>query len=252
MPVKRELWKEPLKKNHPFGWHCPTCKGGYLDLKPDSLHYSLTSDSVKDSAHEAWEPDWDRYRFTMLLVCNNRHCRESVVVSGDRTIEVFQTSWDSWDNIESLYPSYVSPSPMLIPIAEDFPEPVSAELRLSFVASWSDFSSAGNHIRSAVERLLDHLDVPKSIPAKNGGSDRRSLNQRIKDLEAHDEKLFSYLNAVKWIGNQASHTDELTRDDIFDALDIIDSSLEYLFSKDGERVQELVKAINRAKGTAKK
>ena len=141
---------------------------------------------------------------------------------------------------------------MLIPIAENFPEPVSAELRLSFVASWSDFSSAGNHIRSAVERLLDQLDVPMSILAKKGESVRPSLGQRIKDLEAHDEKLFSYLKAVKWIGNQASHTDELTRDDIFDALDIIDSSLEYLFSKDGERVQELVKAINRARGTAKK
>ncbi|WP_097067501.1 MULTISPECIES: DUF4145 domain-containing protein [Nitrosomonadaceae] len=48
------------------------------------------------------------------------------------------------------------------------------------------------------------------------------MGQRINDSNTHDGKLFSYLNAVKWIGNQASHTDELTRDDIFDALDIID------------------------------
>lgn len=252
MPVKRELWKEPLKKNHPTGWHCPTCKGGYLDQKPDSLHYSLTSLSLEARDHEAWEPDWDRYRFTMLLICNNRFCREPVAVSGDRTLEVFQTSWNDWENIESLCPSHVSPSPLFIPIAENYPEPVSAELRLSFVAAWSDFSAAGNHIRSAVERLLDHLEVPNSMPGKNGESVYLSLGQRIQDSKTHDEKLFTYLNAVKWIGNQASHTDALTRDDIFDALDIIESSLEYLFSKDGERVRKLVETINKSKGAAKK
>lgn len=252
MPVKRELWKEPLKKNHPSGWHCPTCKGGYLEQKKESFYKSETSESRRAHDHEAWDQEWSSFRFTMLLSCNNRLCYEPVVVTGESKIEVFQTGSDSYEVIDYLYPTHVNPSPLLIPLAENYPEEVCKELLLAFVASWGDFSSAGNHIRTAVERLLDHLGVAKDKSGKDGKPERLFLGARIYILEAHDKKPFSYLKAVKWIGNQASHTDELMRDDIFDALDIIDAILNYLFSKDGKRVQELVEAINKTKGAARK
>jgi hypothetical protein len=200
--------------------------------------------------HEAWEPEWDRYRFTMLLVCNNRLCREAVVVTGESRIELFQTDWASHEQIDYLYPTHVSPSPLLIPIAENYPEEVSAELRLSFVASWSDCASAGNHIRTAVERLLDHLGVAKDKQGRKANPVRLTLGERIEKLEA-DEKAFSHLTAVRWIGNQAAHTADLTRNNIFDALDILDSILEHLFNDHGRRVKELVAAVNRQQGAVK-
>lgn len=248
MPVKRNLLKEPLKRNEPLGWHCPTCDGGYLGQKRESFYKWETSESRQAHDHEAWDPEWDRFRFIMLLSCNNPICREPVIVTGESRREIIQTSWNNYEENEYLYPRHVSPSPLLIPIAENYPEQVSAELRLSFVASWSDFSSAGNHIKTAVERRLDHLGVAKDKPGKEGEPPvRLTLGQRIKKLEA-DEKAFSHLTAIRWIGNQASHTAELTRDNIFDALDIVDSILEHLFNDHGKRVKELVEAINKAKG----
>ena len=70
------------------------------------------------------------------------------------------------------------------------------------------------------------------------------VGQRINTLEA-DEKAFSFLRAIRWIGNQGSHT-ELTRDNIFEALDIVDSVLEHLFNDHGKRVKERVEATNKA------
>ncbi len=186
-------------------WHCPACAGGYLKQKGDSLHFWETRESREARSHEAWEPEWDRYRFTMLLVCNNEHCREPVAVIGERRVEVFQTSFDGdYEEVEYFHPTYVSPSPTLIIIAEDYPESIVAELRLCFASSWADFSSAGNHIRTAVERLLDHLEEPKF---KENGK-RLTLHDRIKGLESRDKELSDSLLAIKWLGNQASHPDE--------------------------------------------
>jgi hypothetical protein len=245
MPVKRNLLKEPLKRDEPLGWHCPTCDGGYLEQKRESFYKWETSESRQANDHDEWEPEWNRYRFTMLLSCNNPLCHEPVVVTGESRIEIFQTAWDSHEAIDYLYPTHVSPSPLLIPIAENYPEEVSAELRLSFVASWSDFSSAGNHIRTAVERLLDHLGVAKESLGKDGWPFRLSLDARISKTP---KEISSHLRAIKWIGNQASHSAELTRNDIFNALDIIDTILEHLFNDHGKQVKELVEAINKARG----
>ena len=253
MPVKRTLWKEPLSKNYVPSWHCPVCAGGYLKQKPDSLHFWETSDSRKSHEHEAWDPEWIVYRFSALLVCNNERCQEPVAVTGLGKVDLVQTSDDGdSDYIEFFYPAHVSPAPAFIVISNDYPEEVIAELNHSFVASWSDFSSAGNHIRAAVERLLDHLKEPKTRLGQAGKRERLSLHTRIVGLARRDKDLSDSLLAVKWLGNAGSHTNELTQVDIFDALDILDVILDDLFVRHRARVKKLVTTSNKNKGPAKK
>ena len=190
----------------------------------------------------------------MLLICTNERCREPVPVIGTREVEILQTSFNDFKEIEYFYPKHVNPSPPLIAISDSYPGPVVEELRLSFVASWSDFSSAGNHIRSAVERLLDNLREPKNKPKlnKHGKRERQSLHARILGLASRDKELSESLLAVKWIGNEGSHSDQLMRDNIFDALDILNVILDDLFVRNRSRVKKLITAINRKKGPAKK
>lgn len=253
MPVKRELWKEPLSKSYVPNWHCPLCAGGYLKQKPDSLHFWETGESRKAHEHEAWDPEWIDYRFSVLLVCNNERCQEPVAVTGNGKVDLVQTSNEGdAEYIEFFYPKYVSPAPPLIAVSPDYPEEVASELSRSFIAAWSDFSSAGNHIRAAVERLLDHLKEPKTKLGKAGKRERLSLHTRIGSLSHRDKDLSDSLLAVKWLGNAGSHTDELTQDDIFDALDILDVILDDLFVRHRARVKKLVTAINKNKGPAKK
>lgn len=253
MPVKRELWKESITKAYVPSWHCPACDGGYLRQKPGSLHFEETSESVKAREDEAWDPDWIEYRFSCLLMCNNERCKEPVVVAGQGRIEMVQTSAEGDSAyVEFFYPEYMSPSPPLVPIPKEYPDAVVSELKKAFVAAWGDFPSAGNHIRSAVERLLDYLKEPKSKLGRSGKRERLPLHTRIVNIASRDKQLSESLLAVKWLGNVGSHSDDLTREDIFDALDIVDVILDDLFVRHRARIKKLVTAINKNKGPSKK
>lgn len=253
MPVNRAIWKEQLTKTYVPNWHCPACAGGYLKHKPEALHFWETRDSRELHKHEAFDHEWVDYKFSTLLICNNDRCQEPVVVSGTGKVDLVQTS-DQGDSeyVEFFYPTYVNPSPALIPLSAKYPAEVTSELKRSFVSSWFDFSAAGNHIRAAVERLLDHLKEPKTKIGNTGKRERLSLHVRISGLARRDKDLSEALLAVKWLGNAGSHTDELTQGDVFDALDILESVLDDLFVRHSARLKKLVADINKKKGPAKK
>jgi hypothetical protein len=99
-----------------------------------------------------------------------------------------------------------------------------------------------------VERLLDFIKEPKSKVSKGGKRDRLPLHARIVNVASRDKALSESLLAVKWLGNAGSHSEELSRDDIFDALDILDIVLDDLFVRHRTRVKKLVAAINKNKG----
>jgi hypothetical protein len=253
MPVKRPLWKEPLTQKYVPNWHCPTCAGGYLKQKPASLQFAETSLSQRAHEHEDWDPDWIDYRFSVLLVCNNEKCRELVTVVGTGKVDLVQTSDDGdTDYVEFFYPEHVSPAPNLIELPDSCPNEVKGELKQTFIACWGDLAAAGNHIRASVERLLDHLKEPKTKVGKGGKRERLSLHMRITGLARRDKDLSDSLLAVKWLGNVGSHTDELTQDDVFDALDILEVILNDLFVRHRAKVKKLVAEINKKKGPAAK
>lgn len=163
MPVKRELWREPLAKNYTPSWHCPSCSGGYLNIVPDSLQYIETHESKKAHDHPAWDPDWIVFRFSALLKCQNNNCEEAVSVAGKGRVEMVQTSHSGdLDYIEFFYPEFVSPSPDLFQIPDECPDEILSEIQQAFIAVWCDYASAATRIRASIERLLDHLKEPKT------------------------------------------------------------------------------------------
>lgn len=252
MPVNRKLWKEPLTNNYVPNWHCSACAGGYLKHKPGSLHFLETSESRKAHHHEAWDQDWIEYRFSALLVCNNEHCQGPVAVAGCGRVEMVQTSHNGdVQCMEFFYPQHMSPSPPIIAVSMEYPEPIVYELQKAFIASWGDFPLAGNQIRSAVERLLDFLKEPETKLSKPGKREPLTLHTRIASLATRDKELSESLLAVKWLGNVGSHSDELSREDIFDAFDILDLILSDLFVSHRARVKKLVSSINENKGPAR-
>ena len=253
MPVERESVEKSTDQNLRAELALSSMHWRLFKQKPGSFHFGETSESRKAHDDPSWDPDWIEYRFSVLLVCNNDRCQEPVSVAGNGKVHQVQTSskGDS-EYIEFFYPKHVSPAPPLIAMSNDYPQAVTSELRRAFIASWDDFSSAGNHLRSAVERLLDHLKEPKTTMGKLGKREHLFLHSRIVGLARRDKGLSDSLLAVKWLGNAGSHADELTRNDIFDALDILDIILDDLFVRHRSRVKKLVAAINKNKGSAKK
>lgn len=174
-------------------------------------------------------------------------------LQGAGEVRELQTSYDGdSEYVEFYHPEYVNPSPPIIPIPGDCPTKVADELKKAFLASWCDFPAAANHIRSTVERLLDFLKEPKTKLNSKGKREHIKLHDRIKNLALRDNDLSESLLAVKWLGNVGSHSDEISRDDVFDAFDILELIFDDLFVKHRERVKRLITTINIKKGPAKK
>ena len=54
------------------------------------------------------------------------------------------------------------------------------------------------------------------------------------------------LASAKWIGNAGSHR-ELTREDVFDGLDLVEQALRELYSTDTTVVRRIARTINKSK-----
>ena len=55
------------------------------------------------------------------------------------------------------------------------------------------------------------------------------LEKRIQSFEAIDHENAGRVSALRWIGNFGSHPESLTKDDVFDAYDILEVLLESLY-----------------------
>ena len=75
------------------------------------------------------------------------------------------------------------------------------------------------------------------------------MNERIKVYEERDSDNAERITALKWIGNCGSHPeDDLNKDDLFDAYDIVAVLLKDLCVGHNRNVRNIVAQINAAKG----
>lgn len=249
MPVDRELYTQSIKKDGAPNWPCPRCSGGHLRLETESLTRSWTADTQEASDHEAFEASWVEQRFVAMLKCDNVKCKEPVVLAGTGRVE----EWPDEHLTEMFYedvftPAYVFPSPRLIALPPNAPSAVVEELNQAFTASWSDFASAGNRIRAAAECLMDALRIPKTTVNAKGKKEPLKLHSRIDKTKAKYPTTHQSLLAVKWLGNAGSHSTVLTRDAVFDALDIFEAVLHELYSTHPSAIKKLVAQVNARKG----
>lgn len=208
------------------------------------------------AASEIQDEEWfdasiDERRFVAMVECDNVRCQETASVAGKGWV-------DEWvDRGERYYrniflPDFVRPSPRLIVIPSQCPPEIRTELDYAFVASWGDFAGAANHIRTATERLLDSLKIPKQVINAKRKRTPIVLHNRIQKLEKTHPVVHDYLMAIKLLGNAGSHTDTLTRDDVFDALDIFESVLDTVYSRHAATLRRLVKKVIARRGPVRK
>lgn len=96
------------------------------------------------------------------------------------------------------------------------------------------------------------LKEAKTALTTKGTRVRLPLHQRIVNLGKRNKSLSDALLAVKWLGNVGSHSDDLTKDDLFDALDILETVLDDVFVRHRQAIRKLITAINKKKGPPKK
>lgn len=254
MAINRQLWTKHFIKNKLPAWTCSKCNVGLLEIQNNTLNAEETGDSRLARDHEAWDPEWIQYRFVALLKCNNKHCQDCVTVTGRGEVkEVFYSNYGHYEQeyLDIFYPEYFSPAPQIFSIPENTPENIKKEILHSFSVFLSDANAAGNRVRTCVELILNQQKIIKTKSTKKG-REKLTLHMRIKEFESKHKELGENLLAIKWLGNDASHSTGLKVDDIFDAYEILHHVLNEIYDNRSKRIKKLTEQINRKKGKLSK
>ena len=242
MPVDKRHWGEAISAFH---WLCGRCQSGHIRRNPNAWFEEATADTLRARDHDAWEPDWDRLRFIGLFRCDNPACLDPVSVCGVLHNEHFQVGPTEYDVTTTYWVSSISPAPIPFPIGDAIPEDVAVRLRSAAGLLWSDHDAAANKIRQAVEAMLDERRV-KKFP-RTGPRVSIALHRRIQDFAAINPSAADHLLAIKWIGNAGSHVGGLSREDVLDALDLMEVALEEIYIGHRRAILKKAKKINTTK-----
>lgn len=252
MPVDRKTYKVPFSKDNPSQWTCPSCNKGILNGKKGSFVFNELKESIKARQKNWTVPEDTQYTYSCQFICTNPTCGETVVNVGIGSVDVEPTynsngEPDKWDYYEYFEPKYFIPHLNIFEIAKSTPEEIRDSINESFKLFFANPSSSSNHLRIALEQLLDYLKIKKNKVNK-GKRIPLSLHARILLLPEKLKDFKEYFFAIKWLGNSGSHNHTVTIDDVMDAYEIFELTLDELFDKKTEAVKKLTRKINKRKG----
>lgn len=211
-------------------------------MVPKSLAAYETVESKRARGEEGWDPDWITVVFAAWLKCTDARCGQEVAISGRGGPEGFFDPEEGMSWQDEYRPLMAIPMPDMIELPIRCPTAVADELRACFRAFWSDPSSSANHLRSALERLLDDIGVKKQTRSK-GKTMTLSLHQRIAEFQKGEPVLGGHLLAIKLLGNTGSHGSGVDQADVLDALEIVEHSLAEIVTQRSKRIASLAKRL---------
>lgn len=244
----------------PDSWpvlECPLCHLGILDVEK-KIDDGKSVPKIRYNHTETFHPWTDPLEitgtFSTVLACNRKQCRLEVFAIGDMAMEPFQHIDSDGDLVtregEVLrVRSFHSPIE-LFDHHDVIPTSVNDELRRVDTLVWSDRAAAMTAMRKAVEELLTDRKIDTEATSKSGSTYRLSLDSRLKLFrDKENEDLADLLMATKWMGNVATHEDEVTAAELVEAAERVELVLTALYDPTNHAgALARAKAINAAKG----
>ena len=229
---------------------CPSCDIGVLipNLQEFMRPHSVNAGSIED---EDFAPEDEFGGFSGPLYCNEDGCGEVIIVTGEwETGEAPpKTKFEQAFYATLLYPKFFVPHlKVLEHFPKGLPENIIKLIRTAEKVVWADPNSAGNIYRKIVEVILDDQNVPQSEITKKG-ENPLTTHARINLYRESKLEIAELLEAVKWVGNEGSHSSELTVEDIVDSGKILIAILTVLYL---DNVKKQARTINANKGIKKK
>lgn len=210
---------------------CPKCNEGILhEIKKD-----VTSETLESLRNNEYHKNGVVYPETTWLGTGHLQCakcQDVVVMTYIVSNDVRHTD-DRGVEYNHVKPLSYYPPPCIIHIPASCPEEIKKILTLSFSLYWIDLGSCANKIRIAIEVLMSHYKI----------NEKPVLHKRIEIFNAINSKVSNYLIAIKIIGNDGSHNSIVTKDDVLDAYELLEYSLELLFNDRERELDELSKRI---------
>jgi hypothetical protein len=251
MPIERKMWLAPFQKDNIPNWVCPRCKVGILRPIDNTFHFAESGDIHSEIVQHGEYFDYENYtfRYAVLLKCNNSFCEEHVASGGEGHVD---TSFSETkrglepSHVEVFVPQFFFPPLFIFSIPIECPESVSSEIKTSFKLFFSDPPASANYVRKAVDAILTNKRV-KRFSSTKGKRRLITLHHRIIDFEKKDAGVAKKLLAIKWLGNEGSHANTITKNDVLDAYEILESVLDDLYVGYKKAVERKVSQINKLK-----
>lgn len=251
MPINRMIWKSRMSTESVPSWPCPQCGSTALEILEGSYNSVVDPDTIKAKRYPNFDYMDTTGVFACILKCRRANCHGVCSVSGTFYTAEVDTGQECYP-YESCRPNSILPPPPIIAVPRKCPPEVEKETKIAFALFWSDYSACLNRIRTALELLLDKLNVPRTTINKNRERVRLSLHSRIDKLKAKRPSLADVCEkmvAVKHLGNAGSHPgDDVAVDDVLDGFGILEYVLADMFSEHAGELARIVREINDRKG----
>lgn len=224
---------------------CPACDT--RSMRPGEPDFVEDPDSAGQWGHPAWEPTWVRGRFSVKYRCGS--CESELWSLGSYV--VVEDEPDDYESpmghIELMTVDIFYPPLRLMEVPVATPDTV-LKPAVAAGSAWPGMpGSAANLLRQAVEQLL----TEQGVAALTAGpkASRLSLEQRLKAYTTSGSPVADLLKAVKWIGNDGSHSDQVERADVLAAARFLQRALVHLYDNDElAELTALAKRVNQVRG----
>jgi hypothetical protein len=161
--------------------------------------------------YQVARPSYHFCKFTAFMTCAS--CNDNVAVTGLSQEHVKKTA-----NEKQLIPLYKIehfsvPVPMFA-INLAVPASIQFELLGAFSYFHIDTNSSASKLRRSIEKFCSEL-----------GMKANNLGRQIKELETKYPTEASFLNTLRLVGNEGTHSDSVNEDDLLLAFDIVEEVL---------------------------
>lgn len=252
MRINRAQWEPKFFTTLPQ-WPCPTCHQGTLIRTEGEWTTIETAESIaaRTERFDDWEPDWETSRAVGFMRCTN--CSDPVAVIAEVGLVACRDEQYGPGLEPGYWPHSLLPAPELIAVPPEAAEPVRAAMLRAFALYWSDPSSSGNCIRTAIEAVLDQFRISRTrVVTHHGRRSRafRPLHERLLEAAKRFPTLQNTLMALKWLGNAGTHH-VLTHGDVLQAMDFLDHAFDEIYRRRSETLAKAAKEIIRRRGPAR-
>jgi len=226
-------------------WPCPKC--GAISLSSNEESFKKKYKTPVSTSHPDFEPEWIEYVFTLELRCAAKPCSLEVVCIGGGKVsqEYLNDGSGDWEWFDIFEVRYFEPSLRLFIPPINTPYWVAHALDVSFSTYFSSPGTSLSTLRSALEVLLGELEVA----SVNEKGRFLPLADRIKLLPDAHREVMEPANAIRWLGNDGTHSGVLVRrSDVIDGYRIFEHILSKLYPEQKASIENLVSRINQAKG----
>lgn len=223
---------------------CPTCDAGRLLLPDDEFRNELRNNNMQHWS-EWGEPSDVRAVFVARLRCSSQRCQEIVAFTGDFAVERhYDPGTDEYFRgtckVRTMHPAV----PLFAPPVNT-PASVKAALLRAANTIWLDPLSAMTCLRTSLEALMTEHGVPTSETTRKGKTRRLSLHERIARFRNDQPDVSDLLEAVKWVGNDATHEggQPITSTDALDMAEFVQVALDMIYVPDNSLILERARRI---------